>query len=97
MATLSIDIISRSNEALLRKEEILLALNSQYAESQQELNSFFIGTLPAGGQFVNLSYVDGAAIPYRYNISINIQYFVTTLKASPYYTDFQDPEITTQS
>lgn len=96
LATLSIDAISRSTEALNRKEEILMALGGIYSQSQQELNSFNIGRLPPGGQFVNLSLVDGAAIPYRFNISMNIQYFFRKTKAVPYFDDFSDVEVTTE-
>jgi hypothetical protein len=96
VATLGIDVISRSNEALLRKEEVLMALASDYSQAQQEANSFNIGKLPMGGQFVNLSPVDGAAIPYRFNISVNIQYFKRKVKAVPYFDDFAPVEITTE-
>jgi len=97
LATLSLDIISRSTAALRRKEEVILALNSTYSNQQQQRNSFFIGQLPAGAQFVNLSNVDGAAIPYRFNISVNIQYFATKVKAIDYFDDFSDVQVTTES
>jgi hypothetical protein len=97
LATLSIDAISRGPEARDRKEEIILALNSIYAQSQQELNSFYIGKLPAGGQFVNLSNIDGAAIPYRFNLSINVQYVYRKIKAAPYFDDFSIPTVTTET
>ena len=93
MAQLSIDAISRGPSALNRKEEILLALGSIYSQSQQEMNSFSIGRIPPGGQFVNLSNVDGAAIPYRFNISVNIQYFVKKTKPVLYYDNFDPIEI----
>lgn len=96
LATVSIDAISRGPEALNRKEEILLALAGLYSQSQQELNSFNIGKLPPGGQFVNLSNIDGEAIPYRFNISVNMQYFVRKVKAVPYYDDFAAVEVTTE-
>ena len=96
MATLSLNVKSRSTEALLRKEEVLMALASHYAQSQQEQNSFLIGKLPPGAQFVNLSEVDGAAIPYRFNISVNMQYFVKKVKAVPYLDQFDEPEVTTE-
>lgn len=95
-AMLQIDIISRGPEARDRKEEIILALKSDYAESQQEGNSFYIGTLPAGAQFLNLSSQDGAAIPYRYNISVAMQYFFTKTKAVPYFGTFSGPTVVTE-
>lgn len=91
----SIDISSRSTEALNRKEEILMALNSYYAEAQQELNSFRIFPLPQN--FINLSEEEGAAILYRFNISVAIQYVVVKSKAIPYFNTFSDVEVTPES
>ncbi len=95
MATLQVDIISRGPEARDRKEEIILALNSIYAQSQQEANSFYIAKLSSG--FSNLSNVDGAAIPYRFSITVNMQYFFTKTKAVPYFDNFEQPEIKTEA
>lgn len=97
LATLQLSAISRGPEARDRKEEIILALNSNYAQAQQEANSFYIGKLPAGGQFVNLSEVDGAAIPYRFDLSVNLQYFFRKVQAVPYLDDFSTVAVTKQS
>lgn len=97
LAVVTIDAISRGPAARDRKEEILMALFSPYAQSQQEINGFSIGRLPPGGQFVNLSLVDGAAIPYRFNISINVQYAVTKILASPFFDDFDPVPVTAES
>lgn len=97
MAMVDINILSRDISAFNRKEEVLMALNSTYAEQQQEGNSFFIGKLPPGARFTNLSHVDGAAIPYRYQISINMQYAVTKSKAIPYFDTFQTEQVTINS
>ncbi len=93
-ATLSVDILSRSIEALNRKEEVLLALNSDYSRQQQAANSFYVAQLST--EFVNLSQVDGAAIPYRFNISVGLQYFFTKVSNVPYYDTFAQPEIETE-
>ncbi len=93
MSQLSVDIQSRGPAARDRRHEVLLALNSVYAEQQQEQNSFLIGKLPPGVQFINLSLVDGAAIPYRFNITVNMQYFVKKQKAVPYFDTFETPTI----
>ena len=92
-AMLQIDIISRDISALNRKEEVLMALKSAYAQQQQELNTFYIAPLPMG--FVNLSHVDGSAIPYRFNVTINIQYCVTKVKPLDFYSDFSQPNTIT--
>lgn len=83
-ATLQVDVISRDISALRQKEAVLLAINSDYAEQQMNANSFFIGKLPAGAQFVNLSSQDGAAIPYRFTISLMLHY-IYTLNQNPGY------------
>lgn len=94
-ATLDINAISRGPAARDRKEQILMALYSDYAEQQMEANSFFIGSLPAGSQFINISHPDGAAIPYRFVISVNIQYTVATTAPVSYFSTFQTPQVAT--
>lgn len=93
VTTLSLDIISRDLSAYARKEEVIMALNSLYSQQQQTANSFYIGTISRG--FNNLSEIDGAAIPYRYNISVNIQYFIKKISNAEYFDTFQDPTIAT--
>lgn len=90
-ATLDIDIISRGPEARDRKEEVIMALYSIYSEQQQEANSFSIGRLPPNGRFLNLSNVDGAAIPYRYRISINMQYATAKTQSVQFFDTFSGP------
>lgn len=88
---LQIDLLSRGPSARDKKANVLMALNSNYAEQQQEFNSFFIGKLPTN--FVNLSQIDGAAIPYRFQISVNLQYFVKLIQAVDYYDTFSEPSV----
>jgi len=92
-ATLDVDIISRGPAARDRKEEIVIALQSQYAQQQQEKNSFYIGRIPTA--FKNLSNVDGAAIPYRFNISVAIQYAYLKVSPSQYFTTLLGPDVYT--
>lgn len=93
LAHLQVDIISRGPDARDRKEEVVLALNSVYSEQQQEANSFFVSRL--NYKFINLSNLDGAAIPYRYSISLQMQYMVTLVKPAPYFDTFNIPSTTT--
>jgi hypothetical protein len=95
-AVLDLDIISRGPDARDRKEEVVMAFNSTYAQQQQEINSFYIGKLPPGAKFINLSEIDGAAIPYRYRISTVLQYTVTKTTPIQYYSSFSDSIITNQ-
>jgi hypothetical protein len=96
LANLSIDILSRGPAARDMKEQVLLAFSSTYAEQQMELNSFFIA--PISTDFVNISEIDGAAIPYRFNISANLQYFSTKTNPVSYFDTFTNPPaVTTES
>lgn len=87
-AILNIDLYSRSTEALDRKEEVVMALKSVYAQQQMNLNAFFIGSIPT--TFVALNQEDGAAIPYHFSISVGFQYKVVKSKPIEYYDTFFD-------
>jgi hypothetical protein len=91
-ANLTIDIISRGPDARDKKEQVLLALKSLYAQQQQELNSFFVA--PISSSFQNLSQLDGAAIPYRFQIGAVIQYAVKQITSVPYFDSFSQPVVT---
>ena len=91
--TISIDIMSRSTEALERKHEIVMAFTSNYSQVQQETNSFLIARLASS--ITNLSEEESAAIPYRFNISVNMQYSLKKEKEISYFDSFEDPSIIT--
>lgn len=91
--TVDVDLISRDSEARDRKAEVVMAFNSTYAQQQQEANSFYIGKLPPNAQFVNLSQIDGAAIPYRYKISVVLQYAYSKSKLVEFFSTFAQPTI----
>jgi hypothetical protein len=92
-AVLDLDIISRGTAARDRKEEVVLALNSNYSKQQQSANSFYVGTIPTS--FINLSEVDGAAIPYRFRISVQMQYAYSKNTPVEYYDTFSQPQVAT--
>lgn len=85
-SVLDLNIISRDISALYQKESVVMAIQSIYSRQQQEANSFFIGKIPT--QFNDLSFIDGAAIPYRFQISLAIQYAVTNVATEGYIDDF---------
>jgi hypothetical protein len=95
MAALKVNIMSRSTDALFRKEEIALALQSNYSQRQQAKNAFKVADLPE--QFQDLSEIDGSAIPYRFETTVKIQYAEIKRKEIEYYDDFSDVEITTEA
>lgn len=86
-AILTVDILSRSLQAQDRKEEILFAINSDYARNQMDRNAFQIS--PISSQFTNISEVDGGAIPYRYSISLRMMYALVRVKDTAYFENFQ--------
>lgn len=90
-AKLDIDIISRGPYARDQKEFVVMALNSIYSQQQQEANGFYLGKLPVSGGFINLSQLDGAAIPYRFRISFAMQYQASLVQSVPYYDSFTNP------
>lgn len=91
-AAIEVDIISRGPDARDRKEEIILALDSDYSRRQQDANSFSIGRL--SNRFINLSEVDGAAIPYRYKASFQMQYAFVKYQETEYFDTFPSFEVT---
>jgi|SRR6185312_2563953 len=88
---LGIDILSRGPAARDQKELVVAALNSYYAQSQQEANSFYIGKVSTS--FINLSQIDGAAIPYRFKIHCALQYAVTKVSSVPYFNQVNPSQV----
>lgn len=93
--TLQIDIMSRTTEAMDRKNEVFRALKSTYSQRQQELNSIGIGRLPTSINAINVG--DGAAIPYRFSASVVVHYMEFDSKDTAYYDDFSQsgPQVIT--
>lgn len=87
----SIDVMSKDLSAMIRKEEVLLALGSDYAQTQMENNGFYLAKIPLN--FTPISGAEGSAIPYRFNISVNVQYSITKRTVVPSYNNFDQPEI----
>jgi hypothetical protein len=91
--TLSIDVLGRlgvdgTNGVITQKDFVVMALNSQYSQSQQEANNFYIA--PVTSKFLNLSRIDGDAIPYRFRLSVNVQYHGFANTISDYFDSFSD-------
>jgi len=91
----SIQIMSQSNEARSRRQEILFALNSTQAEQLQEKYGFKIANLPSS--FNDVSIVEGASRLTRYAITFNVlTAYIRTIPVQ-YYDNFTgSPEIITQ-
>ena len=82
----SIKIMSRSTDALSRKEEILGALVSQYAQGVMEANGFKIARLPTN--FIDISEVEASARLYAFAITVVVLAAYKINKQVPYYDNF---------
>jgi hypothetical protein len=88
-ATLDIHLYSRSNEADDRQAEVFAALTGPYCRSQQEANGFYLASVPQNS--VDISGVDGTAIPYHFVISVIMMYKFEKVIAPPYFDDVPKP------
>lgn len=94
--TLGVLIESRSTEALWRKDEVALALISNYSLSQQTLNTFGISKLPISPMRTRYD-MDGPAIPYQFYFRINLNCTMPRNVPIEFYDVFNPPEITTEA
>lgn len=88
---IQIDILSRSNDALKRRWEIIAALRSIYSQQQQEKYFCKIARLPRS--FVNASAAEGGSQLNRFSLSFAIFVWYRKEKtlngaAYDYYDDF---------
>lgn len=70
LENIQVDIMSRNNDAINRRWEILAALQSVYASQVQEENAFKIFRIPAN--FVNTSDTEGAEKINKFSITIPV-------------------------
>lgn len=82
---IAIDVMSQNREALERKEEVLMAINSMYSQGIQEKNSFKIFRNPS---IEDLSALEGAAMLKRYELSVVVFSWYSKVKLADYYEKF---------
>ena len=87
-ANVQIDIFSRSNEARIRRGEILMALNSFYSKEVQDTKHFKIFELPS--TFLNLSGLAGGSDINRFTMRFYAMIAETKDKSSDYYEIFNE-------
>jgi len=85
-AQVQIDIFSRSNEARIRRSELLMALNSFYSKGVQDKKQFKIFELPSS--FVNLSGLAGGSDINRFALRFYAMIAEIKEKSSSYYDKF---------
>lgn len=84
---IQIDILSRSNSAILRRYEVLTALKSIYAMQQQELYEFKLARSPIS--FVNSSDAEGGSTLNRFSITISaLVWYKIEKNTEEYYDEF---------
>ena len=85
-ANVQVDIFSRSNEARVRRGELLMALNSFYSKGVQDKKQFKIFELPSS--FINLSGLAGGSDINRFAIRFYAMISEEKTKSSDYYDTF---------
>jgi hypothetical protein len=81
----AIILFSRNIEALQMKERAVMALSSVYSRQQGDSHGFKIARI---GQIQDLSSLEGAAILYRYEISVVMLCRYEHIKTIPWYGTF---------
>lgn len=87
--TYSVQIYSKDESALERKDEIIAALTSDLAQSAAEKYAFKLGQQPVS--MVDASAVEGGARLNRYVATFNVLSVTQTERAVPYYDKFTNP------
>jgi hypothetical protein len=83
--TFQLDIFSRSSEARDRRFEVVRAISLAASQALQLKYGVSIGMSPKA--MVNLSEVDGAAIPYRFTITGQLLFTESSIPAALGYYD----------
>lgn len=91
LENIQIDILSKSNDAVLRRHEILTAISSVYSIQLQEQYGFKIFKIPAS--FINSSSAEGGSNLNRFSVVIPCHVWYNKTKAIPsingdYYDKF---------
>ena len=87
-----IKIMSRNEDALFRKHEVLWALASQYGQQVQEANSFRIAPISHG--FSDVSEVEGVARINVFVITVEVMAWYQKTKVAKFYDSFSFEERT---
>ena len=84
--TIQIDCYSRNNDARERHHEIIMAMNSIYAEQQMDLYNFKLGLI---GNTVNISGIDGGSDINRFTTTYKAIIHHQKIKEIDYYDKFR--------
>ena len=81
-----INVLSKNSDARIRKEEVILSLNSNFSRDQQGLYQFQIARIP--NSFTNVSELEGAGMLNRFAINISLTAHYSKTVDTDYYDDF---------
>ena len=84
----NINVMSRDSSARQRKEEVIMALNSDFSKNQQEKYSFKLAKI--SNSFNNISDVEGEAVLSRYVFNINLIAWYSSIRDTAYYDQFSN-------
>jgi hypothetical protein len=87
--TYTIDLMSRDSSARVRKQEVILALNSTLCQQMMEQYNFKIANLPA--TFNDVSALEATAILNRYQLAFNTLVVYRKVKSVQFFDSFQIP------
>lgn len=87
--TYNVEITSKNTDAKYRKEEILMAIGSNYSEQKQEENQIRIFRT---SQILDLSFIEGGSSLHRYQIPIIINSVIIKDRVTDYFDKFQTPQ-----
>ena len=86
----TVEITSKNESAIERKEEIIMALTSQQALEIQEKESFKVFRI---GDILDLTFIEGASNLYRYQIPVAISHLKQKRTNVNYYDSFEKTEV----
>lgn len=84
----TIDIFGKTDDVILRKDEITMAMNSSQALESFAKNGFQVSRHPINTN--DVSGIDGAAIPYRFQFVFAVQFTNTKTHTTDYYDQFSN-------
>jgi len=90
-STLDLHAYSRSAQATYRLPEIFATLQGPYSRTQQSANGFYLSKIPHNA--VDMSEIDGSAIPYHFVISCEMIWTHSKTLAPPFYSTVPQPVV----
>lgn len=88
--TFNVEITSKNTDAKTRQHEVILALNSAYAQGLMEANGMRVFRT---AQTLDLSFIEGASALHRYQIPVIIFHSKVKQPATDYFDGFRKPEV----